>query len=457
MELVGDSASSLPRLAVPPAPRVKESREELLGGAKRGTDDDDVVLVAAAASDGAYPEGGREAWLTVLGAWFCFFSSFGFITSSGVFQDYYEHALLAGYSPSQISWIPSLQLFALSGLAPFAGMFFDGHGPRLLVALGSFLVVFGTMMQSLATEYYQVLLSQSVCAGLGMSMIFHGSTNSIPTWFKRRRGLAMGLASSGSGLGGVVLPIMFDRLLTRIGYAWTVRTIAFLLLPLQLVAIFTIRSRLVHTPKGFHLLRLLRPFKDTVFALNASAVFFGILGLPLPLNFLKEAGEAAGIKQPLSTYLLPILNSVSILGRIVPLWAGDHFGIFNVATVLIFYGAILVLGLWYPAPGSTNTVIAFSALYGAPLGFFLAAVATLAAQISDIREIGVRVGATFLVNGIAGLISNPLGGSLIGVGGRTGPASFDGLKLFCGLSILVSGCLFATTRIYHGGWNLAKI
>ncbi|KAI0009453.1 major facilitator superfamily domain-containing protein [Xylariaceae sp. FL0662B] len=407
-------------------------------------------------STSEYPEGGRKAWLTVLGAWFCFFSSYGFISSSGVFQDYYESELLSDYSPSNISWISSIQLFALAGLAPFIGAFFDSYGPTLLVTLGSFLIVFGTMMQSLATKYYQVLLSQSVCAGLGMAMVFHGATNSVPTWFRRRRGLAMGLSSSGSGMGGVILPIMFDRLVGQIGYPWTVRTIAFMLIPLQLVSIFTIRSRLDHKPKHFNPVNLLRPFTDGVFTLNAAATFFGILGLPIPFNFLKVAGEAAGVRPSLSTYLLPILNSVSIFGRILPLWAGDFLGIFNVATIFILYGAILVLALWYPDPNSTSAVIAFSALYGAPLGFFLAAIAALAAEISDIREIGVRIGATFLVNGIAGLISNPLAGLLIGASGTTGAASYNGLKLFCGLAAVVAGILFASTRVCHGGWKLNK-
>ncbi|KAI0892757.1 major facilitator superfamily domain-containing protein [Annulohypoxylon nitens] len=403
-----------------------------------------------------YPEGGQSAWLTVLGGWFCFFSSYGFISSAGVFQDYYETSLLSSYSPSAISWIPSLQLFALAGLAPFMGSFFDSYGPNMLIRIGSFLVIFGTTMQSFATEYYQVLLSQSICAGLGMCMIFHGTANSIPTWFKKRRGLAMGLASSGSGVGGVILPIMFDHLIERIGYPWSVRAIAFLLIPLQLISIFTVRSRLTHNRKHFNPLGLLRPFKDVIFSLNAAATFFGILGLPIPFTYLKVAGEAAGVKPSLSIYLLPILNSVSILGRILPLWVGDYLGIFNIATIFVIYGAILTLGLWYPSPDSVNAVIAFSALYGAPLGFFLAAVAALAAEISDIHEIGVRVGATFLVNGIAGLLSNPLAGLLIGAGGTTGGASYDWMKIFSGLATIIAGLLFATTRVYHGGWKIVK-
>jgi MFS family permease len=62
------------------------------------------------------------------------------------------------------------------------------------------------MMLSLSTTYYQIFLSQSICTGLGMGMIFHGAVNSVSTWFQKRRGLAIGLAASGSGIGGVIIP-----------------------------------------------------------------------------------------------------------------------------------------------------------------------------------------------------------------------------------------------------------
>jgi MFS family permease len=151
-------------------------------------------------------DGGRHAWMTVVGAWCCLFASYGFISSVGVFQNFYQSNMLANHSPSNIAWILSLQVFIVSIIAPIAGWVFDNYGPQILVSTGSFLVVFGLMMLSLSTTYYQIFLSQSLCTGLGMGMIFHGSVNSVSTWFQKRRGLAIGLAASGSGIGGVIIP-----------------------------------------------------------------------------------------------------------------------------------------------------------------------------------------------------------------------------------------------------------
>lgn len=59
------------------------------------------------------------------------------------------------------------------------GPFFDKYGPRWLLLIGTFLHVFGLMMTSLATEYYQFLLAQGVCSALGAACVFFASMNSV--------------------------------------------------------------------------------------------------------------------------------------------------------------------------------------------------------------------------------------------------------------------------------------
>jgi MFS family permease len=43
---------------------------------------------------------------------------------------------------------------------PIIGKVFDSYGPRYLLIVGTFLEVFGLMMTSLASEYYQFILAQ---------------------------------------------------------------------------------------------------------------------------------------------------------------------------------------------------------------------------------------------------------------------------------------------------------
>ncbi|KAK8066139.1 hypothetical protein PG997_012886 [Apiospora hydei] len=60
-----------------------------------------------------FPEGRREDWLAVFGAWCLFFCTFGLL--SWVFLDDYKKGPLAAYNPSAVSWITSLQTFVQTG------------------------------------------------------------------------------------------------------------------------------------------------------------------------------------------------------------------------------------------------------------------------------------------------------------------------------------------------------
>jgi nitrate/nitrite transporter NarK len=60
-----------------------------------------------------------------------------------------------------------------------AGKVFDDYGPRYLLAIGTFLHVFGLMMTSISKTYYQIILSQSVCSAIGASLVFSPAFSSV--------------------------------------------------------------------------------------------------------------------------------------------------------------------------------------------------------------------------------------------------------------------------------------
>lgn len=136
----------------------------------------------------SFPEGGAKAWLTVAGASACLFVSFGWINCVGVFQQYYQTHQLKEYTTSDVSWIPALQSRSFSSYHPifltmlvffmlfggsFVGRIYDQYGPRYLLLVGTFLHVFGLMMTSISSKYYQLLLSQAICSPIGASMVFY--------------------------------------------------------------------------------------------------------------------------------------------------------------------------------------------------------------------------------------------------------------------------------------------
>jgi MFS family permease len=82
--------------------------------------------------------------------------------------------------------------------------------------------------------------------GIALGLLWLPSISIVAHWFQRRRILAMGITSSGSSCGGIVFPIMLNRLFHNpsVGFAWGVRAAAFLMLGLLSIATVLMKTRL---------------------------------------------------------------------------------------------------------------------------------------------------------------------------------------------------------------------
>ncbi|KAI8713904.1 MFS domain-containing protein [Fusarium sp. LHS14.1] len=385
-----------------------------------------------------FPDGGFRAWSVVAGAWAANICSFGWINCIGVFQAYYQEEYLKGYSLSAISWIASLELSILFGGGFVVGRIYDKYGPRWLMAFGTFMHVFGLMMASLSTKYYQIILSQGICSPIGICCLFTPAVACVTTWFQKRRGLAMGLVSGGSSLGGVFLPIMFNRLIKQIGFPWAMKA-----------SLRVSDLGLAHHRQFDH--RFFKPFTERAYLFTVASAFIYFLGLFVPINYIAAQAAQLGMSENLAQYLIPILNAASLFGRILPGIAADKFGAYNTQTIMAFFSAILVLALWLPA-SSNAAIIVFAALYGFGSGAFVTLCPTLMAQISPIREIGLRNGMQFGVLAIPALVSNPIGGAFI----ASDDGGYTNIKIWTGVILMAGACMYAVTRILLGGVKLAK-
>lgn len=109
-----------------------------------------------------------------------------------------------------------------------AGSLTDAGYGRLVLMAGASLIVLGTLATSAGTAYWQVLLSQGICTGLGNGLLFAPVVSIVSVFFQKRRALAIALSTCGSAVGGLVFPSMARELLAQVGFPWAMRAIGIL-------------------------------------------------------------------------------------------------------------------------------------------------------------------------------------------------------------------------------------
>jgi MFS family permease len=197
------------------------------------------------------------------------FNAWGYINSYGIFEAYYIDKLHLG--ASAVSWTGSIQIFLLCFIGVFSGRALDAGYFRPVVALGCSFQLLGIFTTSLCDQYWQFFLAQGVCQGIGNGLVFTPTLGLVSTYFLRKRSVAMNLVLSGSVSGGFAFPLMAQHLLPGLGYAWTVRSMGFVMLFNVAVILTLARTRI--PPRRSGPLLELSAFKEVPYALFAVATF----------------------------------------------------------------------------------------------------------------------------------------------------------------------------------------
>jgi MFS family permease len=93
-----------------------------------------------------------------------------------------------------------------AAVSPLIGRMMDRFGPRAVMELGVALMAGGLLLAPLTTRPWHLYLTIGVLVGAGSICLgYSGQSLFLPNWFHRRRGLAIGLAFAGVGVGSVTL------------------------------------------------------------------------------------------------------------------------------------------------------------------------------------------------------------------------------------------------------------
>lgn len=115
--------------------------------------------------------------------------------------------------------------------APFIGIWMDRFGPRYVIPIGTVLVSGGLALATAAREPWHFYLTLGVLVvGASSLLSYIGHSVFLPNWFERKRGLAIGIAFSGVGVGSILLFPWLQTVIDSVGWRQGCWAVAILLL-----------------------------------------------------------------------------------------------------------------------------------------------------------------------------------------------------------------------------------
>ena len=453
---------------------------------------------------GPPPDGGLRAWLQVLAGHLINALTWGLSASFGVYQLHYTESL--HLPPSQISWIGSMQLFLTFFLSAFSGRLADAGYARPAVLAGCVLAVLGTFMTALATKYWEILLAQGLCTGLGMGIMFMPAVAVVGSYFQRKKSMALLTAAAGSCTGSIIFPAVVQYLTPQIGFLWAVNCSGFIMLLFAIAINLLLRPRLPPRKSG-PLIEwdALREPPYVLFAIGMFlifwAIYFGFFYVSItcilrisfaaylpfsvssilsrvfrsaehlflcrntcsrgllrhqlnPSQINAYARQIVGLSDLEAVNLLLIFNAVGlplrpILGYVSDRWLGPINTLIPSSTLLG-----LMLYCWIAVRTRTGLypfVVIYGIATGATQGIFVGALASLT---RDPSKAGTRFGMVASVLAFASLSGPPIAGALIERDG----GKFVNAQIWAGTVVLLGSATLGVARVWETGWRFwAKV
>ena len=104
---------------------------------------------------------------------------------------------------------------------PLSGILCDQFGLRVTIIIGTIISVAGVLTTSFCSQLYQLYITYGVLWGCGSSLCYTASFVALGRYFHKRISFVNGLATAGSGIGGLGLTPLINYLLSEYDWRYT--------------------------------------------------------------------------------------------------------------------------------------------------------------------------------------------------------------------------------------------
>ncbi|PNH29347.1 hypothetical protein VD0002_g3146 [Verticillium dahliae] len=337
------------------------------------TDNEAVEHLTNVTSIEPVPLNGGYAWVCTLCVFLVNSHTWGINSSWAVIMAHYsnestdlktshfEYAIIGGLSISQVLLC-----------SPVATQCHKHLGMRATMLIGSFIIFVSLLSSSFVTKVWQLVLAQGI--------------------------LAVGLSTSGAGIGGLIYSLVTKTAIDRFGVHWTYRILAVCALIANVVASLFLREtggkarrvarrdELRFNPRDFGRVEVLL------------VMIWGIateLGYIVLLYSLPSYAASVGMTPTQGSVANALLNLGLGLGRPLVSYFSDTVGRINMAMLMTALCAVFCFALWIPAQGFALLGV-FAVLAGATCGTFWGTITPVLVEVVGMKKMAGTFGVVCL-------------------------------------------------------------
>ncbi|KAI8348035.1 major facilitator superfamily domain-containing protein [Choanephora cucurbitarum] len=305
--------------------------------------------------------------------------------SNRVLQDYYEQHVFgkSGSSVVRLSLVGTFGNFALNAFSPVAQVLVSYFGTKTSVIIATFLSTSGLLLASQSSQVWHLIISQGLVFGAGGSIIFYIGMSSIQQSFSehRRSGIALGIATSGSCMGGLIMPFVMTAINRQFGITVCYWVLGGLTCLLYMISCFLFKNVTEDKISENHSLSTIELdiLKSPSFLLWCTADIVIELSYYTPLFFLPSYATYLGLSDTQGSCLISVTASCNAIGRILSGHAADHIGHINTIILTCLFAGLSAFFIWTFAY-SFPLLVLFSIVFG----FFGGAFVTLSPSTTAI-------------------------------------------------------------------------
>ena len=332
------------------------------------------------------PPDGGYGWVCVACCFLINAHTWGINSSYGIFLAYYlDNNYYPNASSLGFAFVGGLSISQALLISPLATYITRVYGTRTTLLLGVFFETVALIGASFTHQIWQLFLSQGVCFGFGMGFLFVGSVGIVPQWFTTKRSLANGIATAGSGLGGMMYSLATNAMIDNLGVEWAFRILGILACAVNVVCAVLIKDR--NKAVGASQLAFdYRLFKRPEFLLILGWGFFSMMGYITLLFSLPNYAVSIRLSAQQGSIIGALLNLGQGLGRPVVGVFSDNAGRINLAGACTFVGGLFCFVIWIFAK-SFSVLIFFAIAVGTVSGTFWTTIAPVGAEVVGLKEL----------------------------------------------------------------------